>query len=406
MTHQPSGYREPSRRSLLRALGAAPVVAAGVLAASPAASAVVPARSAEKGRVPQTLRPGGQLDRYVAERAARDEFSGTVLIAYRGDPVLTRSHGMADKDRDIPNRPDTIFNLASVTKIFTGLAVMQLAAKGELGIHDTLGGHLDGFAAEPAGATLHQLLTHTSGVGRDATGPDVGIPSEWDSLEVVWDGVLGAIREIPTTKFPPGNGNSYSNDAFWLLGAIVATVSGEDYFYDYVRQHIFQPAGMRDTDYYTRPQVQGDRDIAHQYPLGPDGQRFDFTMGEQFPFVGGPDGGAYSTVEDMLHFATALQDDELLDRSFTDIATRGKLPKSPARDETASHLFTGYGCHDYVYRGQRIYGNDGGGPGAGANLDIFPGLDWVTVVVTNYGDTPTTVKPIVNLARELIVDSA
>lgn len=389
MTNDPS----LSRRSLLGgALGAASIAAAPPLAAA----APAPVR-----RAPRDLRPGGALDRLVAEMAAKDEFSGAVLVAHRGRPVLIRAHGMADKRRSIPNRPDTIFNIGSVTKLFTGLAVAQLAAQGKLELHAKLGTYLDGFPAEIADAvTVHHLLTHTSGLGRDPVGPGAGPSPAWDSVDEVWDGTMAVIRALLQTKFTPGSGWAYSNDGFWVLGAIVAQASGMT-FYDYVRQHVFAPAGMRRTDFHTRPQVLASRDIAHRYRRNPaTGERVDFTTSANFGFVGGPDGGADSTADDLLRFATALQADQLLDRPFTDLVTSGKVPRPTRPDAAAaSHHFVGYGFVDEISSGQRVFGHSGSGPGVDANLDIFPDLDWVTVVLSNYENA---INPIVDLARQLI----
>jgi CubicO group peptidase (beta-lactamase class C family) len=118
-----AGYR-PSRRATLGLLGAVPLAASGLWAlAGCAASASETPRSAS---VPAGLGPGGELDRLIVQLAAKDQFSGTVLVA-RGDrTVLSRAFGMADKARSIRNDQSTIFGLASVTKLFTAVAIAQL----------------------------------------------------------------------------------------------------------------------------------------------------------------------------------------------------------------------------------------------------------------------------------------
>jgi CubicO group peptidase (beta-lactamase class C family) len=154
-----TAYR-PSRRSTLRLLGAAPLAATGVLATSGTAQA------AGDNRVPAALKPGGSVDEFVAALAAEDKFAGTVLLVHRDRPVLVRSYGLADKERSIPNRLDTIYALGSITKMFTAVAVMQLVQQGTIGLHERLGTYLDGFPQQIADTvTIHQLLTHTSGLG-------------------------------------------------------------------------------------------------------------------------------------------------------------------------------------------------------------------------------------------------
>jgi CubicO group peptidase (beta-lactamase class C family) len=336
------------------------------------------------------LLPGGAFDRFVAQEAEQDRFSGTVLLAHRGRPVLTRSYGMANQS--VPNEPGTIFTLASVTKCFTGLAIAQLVSRGVVAFQEKLSTYLDGF---PAGVTVHQLLTHTSGVGRPSFGP--GPMPVWNSVEETVDGTMAIIRRTPP-QFIPGTGFGYSNDAFWVLGAIVAKVTGQSCF-DYVREHIFAAAGMTRTDFYTKPQVLATPDIARSYWTQPGG-RVDFVTTPEHWFVGGPDGGAYSTAGDMLRFATALRAGRLLHPSLVELVVGGKVPVPPGeRPPIASQWLSGYGFDDSVHGRCHVFGHSGGGPGRATNFDVFPDQDWVSVILGNY-DNPVT--PIVVMARQLI----
>ncbi|GGU34785.1 serine hydrolase domain-containing protein [Lentzea flava] len=337
------------------------------------------------------LLPGGTFDRFVACRAEQDLFSGTVLLAHRGRPVLTRSYGMAGEG--VPNGPDTVFSLASVTKCFTGLAIAQLVHQGKVAFHAQLSDYLTGF---PAGVTVHQLLTHTSGLGRPPVG--TGPLPVWDSVEATVEGTLALIRQTPP-RFAPGTGYGYSNDAFWVLGAIVAKVSGLSYF-DYVRRNVFAMAGMTRSDFHTRPQVLVDPRIARPYWTQPSGGRGDFTATPHHWFVGGPDGGAYATAGDLLRFATALRAGRLLPPALVGLVTGGKLPVPPGeRPTTADQWLTGYGFEDHVYGRRHVFGHPGSGPGRATNLDVFPGDEWVAVVLGNYD---TSIGPIVDLARHLV----
>src|SRR4051794_8630787 len=103
-----------TRRTALKVLGASSVAATAGPAVLARPAAAQPGGPSE--RVPDGLRPGGELDRFIADLAARDVFSGTVLVTHRGRTVLSRAHGMADKARSLPNGPDTMFGLASVAK--------------------------------------------------------------------------------------------------------------------------------------------------------------------------------------------------------------------------------------------------------------------------------------------------
>ncbi|MEO3802974.1 serine hydrolase domain-containing protein [Nonomuraea sp. B1E8] len=389
-----------SRRSLLGVMGAAPFAVAGGVVAGPASAA-----ASRRGRIPKELRPGGQYDRYIAARAKAGEFSGTVLLAHRGKPVLERAYGMADKARKTPNRMDTLFNLGSIGKCFTATALLQLVQRRKVALHEKLGTYLDGFPAEvAANVTVHQLLTHTSGVGRppQTSGPPNQEEQAWDSVEEVWEGTLKAIRPLPT-QFTPGTRYKYSNDGFVVLGAIVAEVSGQDY-YDYVRKHVFAPAGMKRTDFYTRPQILAADDIAHSYTTDrKTGERYDFTASERAPFVGLPAGGSYSTAGELLTFVQALREDgKLLDHATVELATSGKtvVPPEEGQDPLLLCSHYGYGFAANIFGGRRLFGHTGGGPGVGDTYNVYPDLDWVSVTLGNYDSTAT--KPILHLERRLI----
>jgi CubicO group peptidase (beta-lactamase class C family) len=138
------------RRSVLGVLGAAPVAAGALLAGTGVGSAVAAPEPSEEDQVPPDARPGGAYDRYVAELAAQDKFSGVVLLARRGRTVLSRSYGMADKERGIPNRENTAFNLSSASQPFLPVAVLHLVQQGQVALSDTVGTYVTGLDTEIA----------------------------------------------------------------------------------------------------------------------------------------------------------------------------------------------------------------------------------------------------------------
>lgn len=398
MTHETSTSRT-SRRSVLGLLGAAPI-AAGLLTAGQPAHA----EASASRLIPADLRVGGKFDRFIADRAAKDLFSGVVLLAYRGRPVLRRTYGMANKASSAPNRLDTRFDLASVTKTFTAVAVAQLAQQGKIAFHEKLGAYLQGFPAEIGQTvTVHQLLTHTSGIGRPAVGTEPPTRPEWNTIQKVWDGTAKAIRALPL-QLTPGTQYRYSNDGFFLLGEIVAAVSGQSY-YDYVRQHIFTPAKMTHSGFFTKTQVTADRTIARPYATQPSGSRADFTTSDFFPFVGGPHRGAYATATDLLAFARALRNSTLLGPAYAELITTGKMIMPPSEQQglTRQHLFYGYGFTDAIVGGRHVIGHSGSSAGAANNLDTYPELDWTAVILGNYD---TSIAPIVEMERQIITENA
>lgn len=378
---------QPSRRSVLAGLGAAPLVAGGVLAATTTAHADGPSGA---GGIPDTLRPGGELDRYIARMAAEDRFSGTVLLTRRNQTVLSRSHGLADKIRHIANGPDTKFMLGSIPKAFTGVAIAQLARQGELAYGATVGTYLDGFQAGIAEhITVHQLLTHTSGLG-DIHSPEFfELAKNWDTVEEFWDGLMAYVRTLEL-GFTPGSANQYSNAGFVVLGAIVAQVSGRPY-YHYMREHLFTPARMASSDFYTTPEVLEDRRVAHPYALQ-DGERVDVL--DTRLLIGTPAGGAFASAPDLVRYAHAFQDGKtLLDRANAHLVASPKLP--------VIANFAAYGLTARLTGGQWSYAKNGGSQGVSCNVEWFPESGWVAVVLCNYANSA---EPVSDRARELITD--
>jgi CubicO group peptidase (beta-lactamase class C family) len=374
-----------SRRSVLGVLAAAPVIASGV-AASGRAEAAPPGAEALR-----------EYDRYLARLAAEDDFSGVALVTYRDRPVLARAYGMADKERGVPNRIDSRFNLGSASKPFTALAIVQLAEQGRLAFDATVGTYLDGFRSEVAvHVTVHQLLTHTSGLGQ---GP-VDLGEIMDSKAESWSRLTARLREAGL-DFTPGTRHAYSSSGLDALGEIVATVSGQP-FWDYVHEHIFEPAGMRHSRYYTRDEWLTEAAIAHPYMYQSDGSRVDAVRNlDADAVLGGPGtnaargyigsggGGGFSTAPDLVRFGRALRAEpgKLLGPAFTQLYISPKYPMTrpgAGMPPAGSAPFQAYGLVSPIVDGQRVIGHGGGIGGGNANWSIYLDTDWVGVVLCNY----------------------
>lgn len=394
-----------TRRSVLGLLGATGAVLA------------VPARTATAGTarttsaVPGDLRPGGAFDRFVKELADKDAFSGNVLLTHRGRTVLARSYGRANEER--PNGPDTLFALASVTKLFTAVAVAQLAQQGTVAYNGKLGTYLSGFPASIADTvTIHHLLTHTSGLGDPYTMPGyMETALSWTNVEQVMEDTTDFIRRS-ALEFLPGAGFRYSNAGYHVLGAIVAQVTGQSY-YDYVREHIFRAAGMTDTDFHTRPRWHTDPRIAHPYATQPSGGRVDSI--DRRLYVGTPAGDAFSTSADMARFARALQGEKLLNRAFTHLTLTGKVPlvpPAPPQGQPAPQpagprvTFTCYGPMTVLVNNQWVTGHSGGAPGTSTDFQMYPDSQWLSVILSNYDYGRGAPPPIAAMARALITGTA
>ena len=329
------------------------------------------------------------VDAYVNKLADADAFSGVVLLARGGRPFLLRAYGQANKDFAVPNTPDTRFNLGSITKMFTAVAVLQLAQRGQLSLDDPLARFLpDVPDPESAGRiTVRQLLTHTAGLG-DHVSAMARDPFRARYRTV--ERMVELVRNVPPL-FEPGTRWRYSNSGFLLLGRVVEKASGRDY-YDYVRRNVFAAAGMDDTDFCELDRVNPRLAVGYEREFS--GGRGHWRSNHFDQFVrGGPEGGAYSTARDLLRFDRALRENRLLGPTLTALATAAY----PAEGSP------GYGHGFEVEEAGRIVGHGGSFVGAHAKLDMYPGADFTAVVLSNYGGAA---RPVVARIRRLLGPAA
>lgn len=271
-------------------------------------------------------RVAASLRAYVDSLARVDAFSGAVLLA-KGNRVLVRqSYGQASRRFGTPNRPDTKFNLGSINKAFTKVAIEQLAAQGKLSLDDTIDKYVSDYPREAASTiTIRMLLDHRGGVP-DFFGPKFQ-NADRTQLRSVSDWVQ-FIRDMPL-RFVPGTREEYSNGGYILLGAVIEKASGMDY-YDYVRRNIYEAAGMKDTDSYQQDDPV--RNLAEGYTKssgrGTDSRWRD--AASTHPWRGSPAGGGYSTVDDLFRFAQALRSGTLGTHGEQGMAIAGGSPGTNA----------------------------------------------------------------------------
>jgi CubicO group peptidase (beta-lactamase class C family) len=328
------------------------------------------------------------LNSLLLQLTADDAFSGAVLIAKNNRPIFRKAYGVANKEHNFPNTVETKFNLGSTNKMFTGVAIAQLAERGKLSFTDTIDKYLPNYPDKPVASkvTIHQLLTHTSGMG-DYLNQDFS--AQQASFKTVTD-YLPLIAKSPLA-FEPGQRFQYSNAGFVVLGAIIERASGQTY-YDYVRDHIFRPAGMKNTGFYPVSGNLANSAIAYT-SMGPNGpQPGPRHVAERVELKGGPAGGGYSTIDDILKFSIALREHTLLSARYTDLITAGKVDASFGR--------YGYGFGDVNFNSVRSIGHNGGAPGIAAQFDIYPELGYTVIVLSNY-DPPAMVK-VLSKIRTLI----
>jgi CubicO group peptidase (beta-lactamase class C family) len=305
----------------------------------------------------------------VDAQAAAGRFQGAVLVARNGTAIYSDAKGLADRENRTPNTLDTKFRMGSMNKMFTATAVMQLVQAGKVRLDAPLGTYLTDYANRDVATkvTIHHLLTHTGGTG-DIFGPEFAA----HRLELKTIGDYVKLYGARGLEFEPGSKWEYSNYGFLLLGAIVEKVSGQGY-YDYVRDHIFKPAGM--TASGSEPEDVAVPGRANGYMQ--ENGAWVLNTGT-LPYRGTSAGGGYTTVGDLLRFATALTGHVLLDAKHTALLTTGKV-ETPRGGKYA------YGFEDAIDGGVRSFGHSGGAPGMNGDLRIFPDSGYVVAALANTG---------------------
>ena len=312
-----------------------------------------------------------ELDALMQKLAGADLFSGTVLLAKDGKPIYQKAFGTANKDFNAPNKLDTKFNLGSMNKMFTAVAIAQLVERGKLSFDDPLSKFLPDFPDKESAEKIKikQILTHTAGLGSYFSRKF--FESSRDRFRAVDDMMKLAGEE--KLLFEPGSRWQYSNTGFLVLGAVVEKVSGQSY-YDYVRENIHKPAGMVNSDCYELDRVNTNLAVGYEKEYTDNGVEFRNNI---FSHVlrGGPQGGGYSTVEDLLKFDVALRSGKLVGQDYVKLLLSAKPElKSPQ-----------YGYGFQIDAEGRIAGHGGGFDGISSNLDMFLGSGYTGVVMSNYG---------------------
>lgn len=242
-----------SRRHLLQGALAAGslVLAAGCVARRPLEVPVaVPSPFATGVRAALTLPPdtAAQLDAVLKRLTVLQSFSGAALVAHGNRVLLSAGYGWADIEQRIQNRSATRLPIASITKQFTAMAILQLQDRGALHVYDRVAAYLDSAPPAWSAITLHQLLTHTSGI------PDYFSLSGYGTLAAAQptpEQLIAVFRDAPL-DFAPGTQWAYCNSDYVLLGHVIERASGLPYA-DFLQRNIFGPVGMAQTSYDPAP---------------------------------------------------------------------------------------------------------------------------------------------------------
>ena len=323
--------------------------------------AVAPVVAAPKA-IPDAQAFASKAEAYMDAAVRHAHFSGSILVARDGVPVLSKGYGMASIELQVPNGPGTVFRIASLTKQFTAMSIMQLQERGKLQIADSICQYLDGCPAAWRPITLRHLLMHGSGIPNASSLPN-------------WDEDLGRkhyrrrdfvrlFRDLPL-EFEPGTKFKYSNSGYFLLGMVIERASGQDYG-TYLREHIFAPLDMSHSLFDDNRKLVPGRATGY-YSRGTDFISAPI-LDPTTPFAGG---GITSTTGDLLRWDQALYTDKLVSRR--------------ALEEmfTANQGDYGYGWQVGERFGRRKLDHSGSYNGYSAYILRFPDERLTVIVLSN-----------------------
>ena len=298
--------------------------------------------------------------------------SAAVLVAVGDEVVHRKAYGGT-------LTPETPFYLASLTKSFTSLAVLQLVAAGKLSLSDPISRYVPDVPAWAGKATIEQLLSHTSGI------PSYQQLIDWSSYKGIDNaGVVALLREKGEPQFAPGSKYAYSNSGYVLLASAVARASGTS-FDDYLTKHVFQPLGLQHTSVYdgSKPPP-ADRALGHENGQLSDYLDVKLPNGKIFPFrsttVGA--GGMFSTVDDLLRFSRATP-------LPLDLQLLAITPRTPIEGEVELPDTQGHGFGWFLSRRAKtnLIWNQGGFAGHKTMIVRIPQRDATVIILASSGET-------------------
>jgi CubicO group peptidase (beta-lactamase class C family) len=291
--------------------------------------------------------------------ATSGRFSGSILLAADGKPLVNGAWGEANRERQIANTPETAYDVGSIGKLFTQLAILQLVEKGKLSLDDAFGKYLTDYPDPEIAAkvTIRQLLLHSSGMGDIFDQP--GSENLGSMMELKDFLPLFAHKPL---AFAPGSRNQYSNAGYIVLGMLIEAAGGENY-YSYIKAHILEPAGMSRSGFFDRKHLPAS--VARSY----DGEK-DVTGAQ--PERGCSAGGLQASTGDLLRLVQAIDAGKLISKASVKLL-RDMIPHPPDAPRPADETKL------------TAYGIGGGAPGVNAGLSIDPTGRYTRIVLCNAG---------------------
>ena len=307
-------------------------------------------------------------------------FSGTVLVIKEGEVLLNKGYGFTDKRQLHQVTPNTIFNIASITKTFTAIGILKLVEQGKLNLEDQISSFFKEIPQDKKGITIHQLLTHSSGLPHGYV--CMKISEGVNCMKAIWKEEL---------EDSPGRVFNYSNHNYAVLAAIIETISGTSWE-DYISKNILERAQMGNTYFWG---AIDDRDAVR---VAQKLERLSHkTRRRNWDYLGS--GGMYTTSEDLYKWFQALQSGDILSEKYK------KLLFKPTLYSKSGIVGIGYGWFvsktagmmEYWTRGSESFGHN-------AVLRWFPEKETLVIICTNTGEKGDKKQSDNRRISELIID--
>jgi CubicO group peptidase (beta-lactamase class C family) len=307
------------------------------------------------------------IDQYIKSLPG---WSGTILVAQKGNVLISQGYGLADRENDVPNTSQTKFAIGSMTKAFTAMAIMMLQ-EGQLTVQDPICKYISDCPTAWKPITLHHLLTHTSGI-QSYTESNLPIQENITTCqEFTLEEAMAILKALPQ-DFAPGAQFHYSNSGYYLLGAVIEKVSAESYE-TFIQKNILQPLGLSETGYDRFSTIVTNR---------ASGYDFDQIQGQ---YVNAPGwdvsqryaaGGLYSTVGDLYKWDQALYTDQLVSKETLAIIFTSMV----AIPDIGGY---GYGWFISQQSGHRVIWHGGDFTGFISQITRYPDDQVTIIVLTN-----------------------
>ncbi len=327
--------------------------------------ALAQANTSAPQQSPQQL--AAKIDEYMTAAARVNRFSGSILVARNGQPVISKGYGMANLETQTPNAAQTKHRIGSLTKQFTAMGIMMLQERGKLNVNDSVCKYLADCPQAWQPITIRNLLTHTSGIPNYTDFPDFAQMR----LQIVNPvSFVETFRNKPL-EFAPGEKFNYSNSGYYLLGLIIERASSKPYA-EFLRESIFTPLGMINTNFENARTPAANRSIGYSW------QGDNFVKASyvdvSIPYAAG---ALSSTTEDLLRWDAALYTTKLVSqKSLDEIFTPFK----------SSY---GYGWGITKQYNRRVVAHSGGINGFKSFIARFPDDRVTVVVLSNNEDAPS-----------------